>query len=815
MSPMNANYFLGKVYDPKTRELTDAPVLLDPDTLITHGVVVGMTGSGKTGLCICLLEEAALHKTPAIIIDPKGDLTNLVLHFPNQLASDFEPWIDSNVAVREGKSTTQLAEETAAMWKKGLADWGIGPHELKELKESADFAIYTPGSSSGLQINVLSMLESPDISGIVNQEVRNDRVTSNISALLSMIGFEDADPLQSREHILLSTLLMNAWSKNQSLSLEELIPQIQNPPLSKVGAIPIDIFFPEKDRFAFSLLLNNLLASPSFSIWREGSQLDIDFLMKPSPKPRHSIFCLSHLSDKERMFFVTLLFTSIESWMRQQEGAGTLKGIIYFDEIIGYVPPVANPPSKTVILRLFKQARAYGLGLLLATQNPVDFDYKALSNAGTWIIGRLQTEQDKNRLLDGLTSSSMSTNISEINQLISALPKRVFMMHSIYRSSPTLLHSRWAMNYLPGPISANKIHQANELVDANTGVEQKTNQSTYEGYQNINDQTKIQQQERLNDLISSRPAIPGSIDEYVMPVDPDKSDSGIIYRAGIIAQAETLYLSKQYNLELKEKRCAIIEDIGSGLIHWEDIIRPGIDPKLLKKSTVPNAEFFPIPNWLVDINKHSEIEKDFKAWIYRNGTLTLKANLKLKVFGEVDMSDDEFRAKCKEIVAQRIEDEISKASSTNDNKIAALERKIEIQELDIKAAQSSVNQRRLETLATGGSAIFGMLTGRKRSITSTLSKNRMASAAKDRLASEQETLEHYKEQLVALQQSRENVIQEVTETWNETAEEIIEITIRPTKTNVFTDFFGVIWLPYHIIEKDGQPQEIQAYNVFD
>lgn len=809
-----SKYYIGRIYNPESETITDEPVLLNPSNLLTHGVVVGMTGSGKTGLCICLLEEAALHNTPAIIIDPKGDLTNLVLHFPKQQPSDFEPWINTSGTERDGKTAPELAQEIAqeiaSTWKKGLADWGIGEKELQELKDSADFAIYTPGSSSGLKINVLSMLEKPNFPEEITSEELSDRVSSTVSALLTMIGFENADPIHSREHILLSTLLLNSWRKNEPLLLEELIPQVQNPPVEKIGAIPIDMFFPEKDRFSFSMMLNNFLASPSFSIWREGQVLDIDYLMNTQSKPRHSIFCLSHLTEKERMFFVTLLLTSIEGWMRRQEGTSSLKGIVYIDEIIGYVPPVANPPSKNVILRLYKQARAYGLGLLLATQNPVDFDYKALSNAGTWIIGRLQTEQDKNRLVDGLSSSSGTIDISLINRLISSLPKRVFMMHSIYNSSPILLHSRWAMNYLPGPIDKSKIRKANELAGALDVSTIELERKTSTGISDTDNQVTSK---LPSTLTTSRPAIPGNIDEYVMPIDSEKSDSGIIYRAGIIAQSEVLYVSKQHNLEHKEKRCAIIEDIGGGLIHWEDIVRPGIDSRILTSSTIANALYEQIHNWLADVNKQSEIQKDFKEWIYRNGSLTLKANVKLKVFSSPESSNDDFIDKCYDVVQKKIDGEILKASSSYDTKINSLQNKIELQELEVKAVESSVSQRRLETLATGGSVVIGMLSGRKRSITSTLTKNRLATAAKDRLIAEQETLRNYKEQLVVLLKSKENVVQQVKENWNSIAEDISEITLRPIKSNVFIEFFGVVWLPYQTIEKEGKKIQIQAFKL--
>ena len=437
MVTTSPNYFLGRIYDPKTRATTSEPLTLDPANLTTHAVVTGMTGSGKTGLCIGLLEEAALHGTPAIIIDPKGDLTNLLLHFPRQLPSDFEPWIDPETARRDGKTVTQMAEETSAKWKKGLSDWGLGEEQLKALGDAADFAIYTPGSSSGIPVNILSSFQAPELDWESNSEILRERISSTITALLGLIGISGIDPLRSREHILLSNLLETAWMNKQNLTLTDLILQVQNPPMDRLGAFPMDSFFPERDRFDLALLLNNFLASPSFQVWQQGQPLDIGAVLKSnSGKPRHSVFYIAHLSENERMFFVTLLFAAVETWMRSQRGTGNLRAIVYFDEIMGYLPPVANPASKTVMLRMLKQARAFGVGLVLATQNPVDVDYKALSNAGTWMIGRLQTEQDKNRLLDGLSSAGGTTDISTFDKLISGLDKRVFLYHSIYKSGP-------------------------------------------------------------------------------------------------------------------------------------------------------------------------------------------------------------------------------------------------------------------------------------------------------------------------------------------------------------------------------------------
>ena len=813
-----SNYFLGKVFDPKSKSLTEDPVLLDPSNLTTHCVVTGMTGSGKTGLCIGLLEEAALHNTPAIIIDPKGDLTNLVLHFPNQQPSDFEPWIDPEVARQEGKTVAQMGEETAARWKKGLADWGIGAEQLQELAEAAEYAIYSPGSTSGFPVNILSSFEVPSLSWDDNAEVLRERISTTVTAILGLVGISNIDPLRSREHILLSNLIENAWVNGNSLSLTDLILQVQNPPLDRLGAFPMDSFFPERDRFDLALLLNNFLASPSFQVWQQGQPLDIQQLLYAKDgRPRHSIFYIAHLSENERMFFVTLLFAAVESWMRGQRGTGNLRAILYFDEIMGYLPPVANPPSKTVMLRMLKQARAFGVGLLLATQNPVDVDYKALSNAGTWMIGRLQTEQDKNRLLDGLTSAGGTTDIGTLDKLISGLGKRVFLLHSVYKSAPVLFNTRWAMNYLAGPMTRDQLPAANALAGASATYKDSAveeSKSAGKPAASIRD---------TSGLSNSRPAIPGDIAEYFYPNNLDISEAaanaglsgvgseGLVYRPGIIAQAEVRYLSRQYNLEHTGKTSAILEDPGSGLILWENILTAEFDKQHLDVQPLSKTLYHPVPSWLADPKKVDAIKKDFLDWIYRSGGLKIFTHPKLKLFGESGMSEADFRAKSKKAVEDTVNAEIAKAVSSFDTKIAAMQRKIESQELDVKAAESSVKQRRLETLATGGSAVIGMLSGRKRSITSTLSKNRMASTAKDRLEAEETMLKQYMAQLEDLKKSKLEVENEVREKWEGIADEISEVTIKPTKSDIFSDIFAVAWLPYYIVEVDGKKLELPAF----
>ncbi len=465
---MSEKFYLGRLYDSANAKVSDQPLQYDPADLTTHGVVTGMTGSGKTGLCIGLLEEAALQGIPAILIDPKGDLTNLLLHFPNLAPQDFQPWLDPEMARRAGKTVEQASADAALAWRNGLAEWGISHERMVALTNAASFAIYTPGSDAGIPVSVLSSLAAPGLDWATNREILTERISSTVTAILGLVGFGEIDPIRSREHILLSNIFQSAWSQNKSLDLNEVILQIQTPPFDKLGAFPVDTFFPANDRMDLALQINNILAAPTFELWRVGQPLDVGALLfSADGKPRHSVFYLAHLPDAERMFFVTLLFSAVETWMRTQSGSTSLRALLYMDEIYGYLPPTANPSSKQPLLRMLKQARAFGLGLLLATQNPVDVDYKGLSNAGTWFIGKLQTDQDKQRLLDGLESAAQGAmDRGTMDKLISGLGKRVFIMQNVHEKTPLIFQTRWTMNFLAGPLTRTQIPALNALVGA-------------------------------------------------------------------------------------------------------------------------------------------------------------------------------------------------------------------------------------------------------------------------------------------------------------------------------------------------------------
>ena len=455
-----ADLLLGGRIDPATGERTADTASIPTSDLTTHGVIVGMTGSGKTGLGVVLIEECLSAGVPTLLIDPKGDLTNLCLIFPELLGSDFRPWVNDSDAQKAGLDLESFAEQQAGAWRDGLGGWGIAAERLAALREKVDFTIYTPGSGAGTPLNIVGSLDAPPAG--TDPEVMSDEIDGYVTSLLGMIGVS-GDPLSSREHILLANIIQNAWSQGQDLDLGMLLAQVQQPPMRKLGFLELDAFFPPADRMAFAMKINGLLASPSFATWLTGDPIDIDAMLRtPDGRPRCAIVTTAHLDDAQRQSVTSLVLAKLVTWMRRQSGTSDLRALLYMDEVAGYLPPTANPPTKKPIMLLLKQARAFGLGVVLSTQNPVDVDYKALSNAGTWLIGRLQTEQDKNRLLDGLSSASGSVDVKAVSDTISTLGKRQFLLKRAGKDSPEVMTTRWAMSYLRGPLTRDQIGRAME-----------------------------------------------------------------------------------------------------------------------------------------------------------------------------------------------------------------------------------------------------------------------------------------------------------------------------------------------------------------
>jgi hypothetical protein len=455
-------FYLGREYDLEKKTSAEKNlVLYDSKDLVTHAIVVGMTGSGKTGLCVDLIEEAAIDGVPAIAIDPKGDLTNVLLTFPDLRPEDFRPWINEDDAARKGVSPDEYAKQQADLWRTGLASWGEDGERIRRLKAAAEFTIYTPGSTAGIPVSIVRSFAAPAAALREDAELFRERVATTATSLLALVGIA-ADPVKSREHILLSTLFTAAWTAGQDLDLVALVDQVQKPPMARIGALDVDKFYPAKDRGDLALRINGLIAAPGFAGWLQGEPLDIGaFFRTAEGKPRVSIFSIAHLSDAERMFFVALLLNEIYGWIRTQSGTTSLRAILYMDEIFGFFPPVAEPPSKRPMLNLLKQARAFGLGVVLATQNPVDLDYKGLANTGTWFLGRLQTDRDKQRVLEGLEGAAAAQSASfdrkSMEELLAGLTNRVFLMNDVHEDGPVVLESRWAMSYLRGPLTRDQI----------------------------------------------------------------------------------------------------------------------------------------------------------------------------------------------------------------------------------------------------------------------------------------------------------------------------------------------------------------------
>jgi len=803
--------FIGRTFDIQAGKITDDDVYYDPNDLTTHGVVVGMTGSGKTGLCVDILEEAALQGIPALIIDPKGDIANLLLHFPGQTAAEFQPWVDADEARRKEMSVEALAEKTANTWREGLARWDIGADRIARVQEAVDYAVYTPGSDAGIPVSILDSLRAPDVAWDENRENLRERITSTVTAILSLVGIE-ADPVRSREHILLANLFEESWKSGQDLSLEELIRQIQSPPFKKLGAFELEKFYPDPDRLELAMTLNNLLASPTFEAWIEGAALDIGRLLwTQEGKARHSVFYLAHLSESERMFFVTLLLTAVEGWMRTQPGSSSLRAMVYFDEVLGYLPPVANPSSKPPLLRLLKQARAFGLGLLLTTQNPVDLDYKGLGNAGTWFIGKLQTEQDKARLLDGLETveaGEAQFKRGDIERLISALDKRVFLLHNVHERGSQVFQTRWAMAYLRGPITRGKIRELNDLVGASMPMTS----------QERNGETTASAPATLEPTSSTRPGTPQGVAELFLPNNltaaeglklSDQRDAGetqvlgLLYRPVLLAQAAVRYLDRKQNLDhLEQVSAQVGEADRSGIVRWDDWLHPPVEPADLDRGPAPGAAFTDLWAPLNEAAQLRTLEADFKDYVYHGGGLKLMANSALKLVSQPGTTEASFREQLSEAARKARDEEVDSLKDKYEAKIDRVRDRLQKEERELAEDQSMLSSRKMEELATHAENILGLFGGSRssRRVSSSLTKRRMTTQAKANVEESVEVIEDLQKELVEMEAELKAEIDEIQQRWADVASQVEETVITPYKKDIRIELFGVAWVPFWRIQ---------------
>ncbi|MEP6536437.1 MAG: DUF87 domain-containing protein [Bryobacteraceae bacterium] len=768
-----------------------ATLLYDSKDLVTHAVCVGMTGSGKTGLCIGILEEAAIDGIPAIVIDPKGDLSNLLLQFPDLKPEDFQPWINTDDAKRQNLTPEQFAAQQATLWREGLAKWGQDGERIRKLQAAADFAIYTPGSGAGLSLSILKSFAPPAAAVADDRELMRDRISVTATAVLSLLGI-DADPMKSREHILLSTLFDTAWKQGDSLDLATLIHQIQSPPVTRIGVMDLETFFPAKDRFELSMSLNNLLASPGFEAWLEGDALDIDRLLHtPEGKPRISVISIAHLSDAERMFFVSLLLNETLAWTRTQSGTTSLRAILYMDEIFGYFPPVSNPPSKKPLLTLLKQARAFGVGIVLATQNPVDLDYKGLANCGTWFIGRLQTERDKNRLMDGLEGAATDTgghlDRQQIEQMLAGLGKRMFLMNSVHESTPAVFESRWALSYLRGPLTRAQIKT---LMDGRKTAGPAA-------------AAPIAQVKPS----APRVALPPGIPQAFVPLRSTAME--IVYHPVILGAAQIRFVDPKSNTDFQREAVFITDIQDDSLpVQWEHAEEIDVDPSDLEKEPAPGADFAALPPAGAIAKNYATWNKDLVTWIYANQQLNSYKCESLNVVSNPHESERDFRVRLGQQGREARDQAVEALRKKYAPKVAMLQERLRRAQQAVEREQQQASSQTMSSVISIGASLLGAFMGRKVISKTTISSAASAVKSIGRARKEsqdvgrvEETVEAVQQQMAAVDADFKAETDALVSKIDPMTEPLTTLALKPKKTNISIRLFTLAWAPY----ADGKP----------
>ncbi len=815
-------FYLGKVSSPTVQGSQRSFLLYESKDLLTHGLCVGMTGSGKTGLCLGVIEEAVIDGIPVIAIDPKGDLGNLLLAFPDLREEDFLPWVGSEEAKRLGISVQALACRQATLWKEGLLAWDEDGNRIRKYKESADFAIYTPGGTHGLPVSILASLARPTSPIEDDPDLMRERVTNVVNCFLTLLGIS-ADPLKSKEHILLSTLIDRAWRAGKNVDLQQLIEEIQVPPIKRIGALDLETFFPEKERFTLALSLNNLLAAPGFRSWLNGEPLNIDSLLfGKQGKPRVSIFSIAHLNDAERMFFVTLLLNQVIAWMRSQPGSSSLRAILYMDEIYGYFPPVANPPSKTPLLTLLKQARAYGLGVLLASQNSVDLDYKGLANAGTWFIGRLQTERDKQRLLDGLEGAAAETgkeiDRQQIDTLLGRLKSRQFLINNVHADRPELFESRWTLSYLFGPLARSQIKllMSERETAADNGEEQLAgvrSTSAANCAPNIKtiigssidptvDPTIVSAPNA--DRLISPPFLAGATAQhFVPPARRIQANQTIVYQAVIFASASIRFIDAKAKLDTTIQKSFLLPIADSlKAIAWDDstVIHLSIDE--LANAPLSDATFAVPPPTMAKEKNRDEWRRQFKYWLASNEKLYLLKSVVNNQFSQPREAEREFRIRLTQAASENRAAAVQKLREKYAPKIAKLEERIRAARNMSEEAETAYRQHQVGAAIDIGATVLGSFFGRKPASNASLNK---ASAAAKEIAKavgkskdierRNETWQRLTQELLELDNEFKSEMNQLASKFNSLNEQFEPVSFAAKPSNILIALFTPVWAP--------------------
>ena len=787
-------FYLGKEYDLASRTLKEDLILYDSKDLNTHAVIIGMTGSGKTGLGIGILEEALIDRIPVIAIDPKGDLPNLLLNFPDLNPKDFRPWVNAQDALNKGLTIDQFAAKQAETWRKGLADWGQEPDRIARLKAAADFAVYTPGSHAGLPVSVLRSFSPPPPATFGDPDLLRERIQTTATSLLGLLGIE-ADPIISREHILLSNIFETVWSEAKSLDLAGLIHVIQAPPFERIGVMDLESFYPAKERFALAMRMNNLLASPGFESWLEGDPLNIgQMLYTAQGKPRASIFTISHLSDSERMFFVSMLLNEILGWMRTQPGTSSLRAILYMDEIFGYFPPVGNPPSKTPLLTLLKQARAFGLGVVLSTQNPVDLDYKGLANTGTWFIGRLQTERDKGRVLEGLEGAAAGSGFdrSRMEEILAGLGKRVFLLHNVHETEPVIFQTRWALSYLRGPMTREqiKVLMAHRKSLTTTGAKVSAFPAAADP---LEPSLPVRTAE-------GPPMMPPGIDTFYLAASG--AGHGVVYSPAVVGRMDVHYSNAKHKIDTTETLALAAQlEEGPVALDWDNAVE--FDPIAVEAAPMTGGEYADLPIAAQNASNYRKWNKDLLRWVRQNRPLVLLRSKSFGMVSQLGESEGEFRLQLAQVMREQRDLGVEKLRKKYDKRFTTLKDRLMRAEQAIAREDEQAKSSKMQTAISFGTAILGAFLGRKAVSATSASRVGTAMRSASRVQKEkmdvaraQERAEAVRLQLSELDERLQEDIDAIEFSMDAEAEELEKISVKPKSTDITLEIFGLTWMPF-------------------
>lgn len=793
-------FYLGREVDRETMKVTEQPLLYDSSDLTTHAVIVGMTGSGKTGLGVGLIEEAAIDGIPVLAIDPKGDLGNLALTFPELRPSDFEPWLDPREAERAGVPLSEYAAQQAEQWRSGLASWGQEPARIRRLQEAARVTVYMPGASAGRPISVLRSFGAPSAAVVADPDLLTERLNTTATGLLTLLG-QESGPL-SREQILLTSILEHAWRAGRSMSLADLIQAVQQPPVKRLGVMDVDTVFPAKERMKLALAINALVASPTFEAWTKGDPLDVQQLLyTPDGRPRVAVVSIAHLSDAERSFFLSLLLSEVVSWTRSQTGTSSLRALVYIDELFGFLPPVAEPPTKRPLMTLLKQARAFGVGLALATQNPVDLDYKALSNAGTWFVGRLQTERDKARLIEGMTAAAPgAASPAELNDIVGRIGKRTFLLHNVHAKGPALFQTRWVLSYLAGPLSRDQIAR---LGRAGAGEAPAAGTEPARAPATVAAPATGRSAELApasGALSVGRPFLPPDVPQLF--AISGSAAGEVSYFPQVLGLADVHYVSKTHGVD-ETRRVTRLAELREGVVEldWNDGQDSSLTLESLAQQPAPGVPFQPLPDVALGAKAVKGWDALLQRWLRVDGALTLLRYAPLKLVAAPGESEQQFRIRCVQALFEQRDADKEKIRRKYQSREATLERRLLQRRQALERESQQAQGSTLDVAVNvGGTLLNAFLKKRLPSASSIGTAVRRGSSATKQQGDVQrakEALAQAEAEMAALRQALEAELTALAQGQLQADQlELEQVSIKPTSRDVVVRYVGVVWVPY-------------------